>query len=47
MTKQEILEVLVRRAENADKQVCDDRYDEGYADALYDAVAMIKTLVEE
>lgn len=38
----ETLSELAERAEMYDRQRCgDDRYDEGYADAMYEAIALI------
>lgn len=46
MTKQELLDALVVKAKEADAQQCDDRYDEGYADAMYDAIFVVKEFLE-
>lgn len=43
----ELLGAMIKQAKMYDSQQCDDdRYDEGYADAMYDAVAMVKELVK-
>ena len=46
MTKKELIEEMTKLAKNYGNQKCDDRYDEGYQDAMYDAIYMVKDLME-
>lgn len=44
---QELVKVLTESAEHYDKQHCDgDRYDEGYADAMFTAIDLVKDMLE-
>lgn len=44
---QELLNVLTESAERYDNQHCeDDRYDEGYADAMFTAIDLVKDMLE-
>lgn len=42
----ELLEELTKSAEHYDNQHCEgDRYDEGYADAMYTAIDLVKEML--
>lgn len=44
---QELIKVLTKSAEHYDNQHCeDDRYDEGYADAMYTAIDLVKDMLD-
>lgn len=43
---QELIKVLTASAEHYDNQYCEgDRYDEGYADAMYTAIDLVKDML--
>ena len=43
-----LIEVLTQKAEEADRWECDgDRYDEGYADAMFTAIDIVKEMLKD
>ena len=43
----ELIDILEAKAKEADMYECCDRYDEGYADAIYTALDLARELLEE